>query len=133
MSKLTEMICPDVSFEESGYSTNDEDYWSARSLYAQAELEEAKPYPFPLKHFDFSSSVWPNVERLTDMAYHFRRALKADLSIPIIVGPLGNVLDGYHRILKAVVMEEKVMAYRLKELPASNIHPHPDSEVEEEK
>ena len=126
MSKLMDQICPKCEFKESGFSSG-ESYWSAQSLYDQAEKEGARAYVFPLKHFDFSVSVWGQTERLTDLAYHFRRVLESDLSIPIIVGPLGNVLDGYHRIIKAVVTGEKVMAYRLIEMSEENVDPEGDS------
>ena len=124
--EILESIAPLVPFEESGFSFNDEHYYSARSLYDQAKKEKAKPYFFQLDSLDFSQKVFRETERLTDLAYHFRRAMEADCSIPIIVGPLGNVLDGYHRILKSVITGEKVSAYRLRNLPQANIHTNKD-------
>jgi len=128
---IRDRVAPLISFEESGYFSKDtENYWSAKSLYEQAKKEKARAYKFPLEHFDFTIKVYEHTERLTDLAYHFRRIMNADCSIPIIVSPLGDVLDGYHRILKAVVTRETVYAYRLKEMPPANIHPNPDKEEE---
>jgi hypothetical protein len=129
--EIINTVAPLVSFEESGYSCLDGTlYYSARSLYDQAEKEKCRPYKLKLRDFDFGTNVWRmNGVRIADYAHHARRALNADLDIPIIVGPLGSILDGYHRILGALLAgRDHVLAYRLKELPEANIHPDPDQE-----
>jgi len=105
------------SFEESGYCCGD-DHYSAPSMYAQAELEGCRAYKFPLAYFDFTNCPWSHTERVADMVYHMRRAMNSDTSIPIIISPVGTIIDGYHRVVKAVLDgDEYVLAYRLKELP----------------
>lgn len=37
------------------------------------------------------------------MAPHIQRALRADLSYPVILGPSGDLLDGSHRILRCLI------------------------------
>ena len=120
-------IAPLVPFEESGYISGD-DYYSARSLYDQAKKEKARKYKLKIRDIDFSDMVWRTEQvRIGDYAYHARRALNADLEIPIIVGPMGGIMDGYHRVLGALLDgREFVWVMRLKVLPKPNIHPDPD-------
>jgi len=127
--KLLDLIAPPVIFEESGYGSDD-NYYSARSLYAQAAKEKCRPRKLMLRDVDFSQEVWRmNDVRIADYAYNARRALEADLSIPIIVSPIGGIMDGFHRILGALLKgEDHVMQYRLNDLPEPNIHPDPDVE-----
>jgi len=125
---LLDLVAPLTPFEESGCVCKGEDYYSARSLYDQAAKEKAKPYKIRVRDVDFCVNGWrTNDVRLADYAYHARRAMAVDLSIPIIVGPLGGIMDGYHRLMRALLDgEEYVLAVRLKELPEATKDPDPD-------
>lgn len=110
-------VLPPLSFEDSGYAA-DNDRWSAKLLYECATKQGCRPFRFDLVNFDYTNCPYQKTHRVTDMAYHMKRAMNSDLAIPIIIGPLGNVMDGFHRILKATISGKTfVMAYRLKELP----------------
>ncbi len=51
-------------------------------------------------------------------ADHCRRTLDADLVHPIILGPTGDVVDGMHRIVRAVLDgRTTIAAVRLDEMP----------------
>lgn len=53
------------------------------------------------------------------IAAHMKLVDAADLAYPIILCPQGRVMDGMHRIVKALVAgADSVRAYRLPELPA---------------
>ncbi len=52
------------------------------------------------------------------IAEHARMIEEADLTYPIIIDPDGRVLDGMHRVCKALNQGvETILAYRLSELP----------------
>lgn len=52
---------------------------------------------------------------------HVVRVINADLSYPIIISPMGSILDGVHRLMKAVILDKKtIMAIRLHSLPPSD-------------
>ena len=127
-AEVINTIAPLISFEESGFSCDGGDYYSAESLYARAAKEKAKSYKLMLRDIDFSVHVWrADGVRLADYAYHARRALNTDLEYPIIVGPLGGIMDGFHRVLGALLDgREYVMAKRLKELPEPGVDPDKD-------
>ena len=114
---LVEIIAPAVGFGESFYEAGGK-RWPAELLYKQADLEGAEPYRLKLRDIDFGAEPWGEDNRLGCHCYHMRRAVNADLGIPVLVGPLGGIMDGYHRIMRALVEGRSyVMAIRLKELP----------------
>lgn len=53
------------------------------------------------------------------IAQHIKLMQEADLAYPIIVDPDGRLMDGMHRVVKALVEgRDSIEAYRLKTLPA---------------
>lgn len=55
---------------------------------------------------------------LREMVMHINAVLKADLSYPIILDEDGEILDGRHRIMKAIIEgKETVLARRFEENP----------------
>ena len=76
-------------------------------LSAIRELDE--PY------WDGSRDDPPTCRAIVD---HMRLVLAADLSCPVIVCPEGRVMDGMHRVAKALLQgRDHVEAYRLPALP----------------
>lgn len=64
--------------------------------------------------FDGSTAA-PTVRAVVD---HARLMLGADLSFPVILGPDGRVMDGMHRIARAMLEgRAKVSAVRFEALP----------------
>jgi hypothetical protein len=63
------------------------------------------------------SDIWGRRPTCRAVFDHCRRMLDADLSFPIILGPGGDVLDGIHRIGKAMMQgRATVRAVRLAQL-----------------
>lgn len=73
------------------------------------------------------SDVWgvrPTCRAVID---HCRRILDADMSYPVILGPGGIVLDGVHRIAKAMMRgDATVRAVRIEILPPPDEQISPD-------
>jgi hypothetical protein len=64
--------------------------------------------------FDASTGA-PTVRAVVE---HARRMLAADLSFPVILGPDGRVMDGMHRIARAILEgKTEVTAVRFPALP----------------
>jgi hypothetical protein len=63
-----------------------------------------------------------------DMVGHFRLMLEADPSYPIIIDPDGGVMDGMHRVARALAEgRESVPARRLRALPPPDFRDcHPE-------
>jgi hypothetical protein len=71
----------------------------------------------PLDHLN----VYHNYEKLTlrEMVMHIKAVNNADLSKPIILDEDGEIMDGRHRIMKAMLTgEETVKAVRFDENPS---------------
>lgn len=53
------------------------------------------------------------------IAEHIRLINETDLAYPIIICPVGRVMDGMHRVVKALVEGKgQIQAYRLPQLPS---------------
>jgi len=104
-------------FERSGYEASGGDYWKAETLYAAAKEQKCKPYYIPIDHIDFSGRPF-SFKNMYGFIYHVQRVYDTDLHYPVLVGPVGSIMDGGHRVAKAVIMGKKaIRAVRLKELP----------------
>jgi len=74
----------------------------------------------PLKHLNIDYAY--TKASLRDMAMHLNAVNAADLTYPIILNADGAVLDGRHRIIKALMLKEKtIKAVRFE------VDPAPDS------
>ena len=76
----------------------------------------------PLDDIEEIDSVYWFDERhpptVREVALHLRLTQEVDLSHPIILGPDGRVMDGMHRVVRAMLEERPtIAAVRLPELP----------------
>jgi hypothetical protein len=63
----------------------------------------------------FDERERPTVRKIAE---HVRRVQEADLSYPVILGPGNRVMDGMHRVARALLEGRTgIRARRLKELP----------------
>ena len=89
--------------------------WSVPRLF---ELARHLPVmSVPLNHL----SLYYTYEKLTlrEMVMHMQAVNAADLSRPIILDEDGELMDGRHRLMKAMLLgEEKVLAVRFDENPS---------------
>lgn len=115
--------------------TTNRDGW--RRSYRVADLwQHAKGLPVKemdpkdIPEFDWlmnspANKIWFSREevmrgepfRMCDVVAHARRVLEADLSYPILLNPLGGVMDGCHRIMKAHITGQKVLVQQFTEWP----------------
>ena len=65
----------------------------------------------------FSDDLWPPTVRL--IIEHVQLIQEVDISYPIILGPGGRVMDGMHRVARAMLDgRSTISAVRLDDLPA---------------
>lgn len=93
--------------------------WSVARLF---ELSRALPVmDVPLDHL----CVYYIYEKLTlrEMVMHMKAVNEADLSMPIILDEDGELMDGRHRLMKAMLTGEKtIKAVRFDENPLACQH-----------
>ncbi len=93
--------------------------WSVARLI---ELSRDLPVmEIPLNHLNVYYK-YDNL-RLRDMVTHIEAVLNADLNFPIILDEDGELMDGRHRIMKAMLNGEKtIKAVRFDVNPSECVH-----------
>lgn len=89
-------------------------HWSVARLVSLSK--DLEVMDIPLKHFN----IWHNYKEMTlrEMAGHVKSANEADLSFPIILDEDGDIMDGRHRLIKALVEgKETIKAVRFDKNP----------------
>lgn len=80
--------------------------------------KEYEVFDLDLNSIDLSAKPWEFTDRVADLAYHFLRVQNADLSYPIILDEYGYICDGWHRLMKALITNQKtIKAIRLLAMP----------------
>ena|SRR4030065_475523 len=90
-------------------------YWSVPRLF---ELSKNLPVmDIPLDHLN----IYYTYSKLTlrEMVMHIKAIDEADLSFPIILDEDGDIMDGRHRIMKAMLIGDKtIKAVRFENNPS---------------
>ena len=76
--------------------------WSVSRLIALSVEQELPVYDAPLAFMDLSDSLWDESTPV-ELAGHFTAVRDADLSKPIILASTGWLMDGRHRLVKALM------------------------------
>lgn len=90
--------------------------WKVARLIALAEGLE--PFDIPVKHLNICGLYPKEIETTKDFVYHVEKVLEADLDYPIILDDEGYVMDGRHRVIKALLgKKETIKAVRFEVTP----------------
>lgn len=87
---------------DSSYRDNEGYTWSALTL-----IEASKNLPafdLPLAGINLDICAWGGTETMYGFIYHAKRIVNTDLKYPIIINDKGRIVDGYHRIAKAIIL-----------------------------
>ena len=106
-------------FNDNGYRWGKE-FWKASTLARAVKEQGCEKYKHEIALLDRTRGYWAHnsIEDIAGQAEHMARCMDAELKYPIIFGPDGNMMDGSHRIVKAVALGKKwIWAVRLKKLP----------------
>lgn len=115
--RMTSSTDKEYGFKDSVYSIENFRY-KASSLYKAADAQQCPVESYDLRRHNCAEIRWSEMMDVSDMVHHVRRVLVADLSKPILLGPRGECLDGYHRIVKALACGiEEITCRRLKKMP----------------
>lgn len=85
------------------------------------EARELTPFWLPLRHMTFDYPM--GGPYVLDFVSHMRAVLSADLSKPIILSPEGFLIDGKHRVARAIHEgATHILAVRFDTEPESRRH-----------
>lgn len=100
MSKFPVVQIDGCAVHENTYSSAGK-VWAVTNLIARAKNLE--PFDLPLAAIYLGTEVWSATGSAYGMAFHMRRALDVDTSYPIILCEEGFIMDGWHRVLRALI------------------------------
>lgn len=110
-SKFKPLAHPDSGFESEG------EFWHAKTLIKASKDQGCKPFLLQLNSRDLSFYPWHDLNYI-HVAERINRVNAANTSFPIILSPAGGILDGTHRLLKALCSgKTELLAVRLKQMP----------------
>lgn len=106
------------------YATLGKHKWRCTRLY-----ELTKNFPvmeIPLDHINIYRSLVSDNVKLREFVFHMKAVMDADLTKPIILDEDGDLMDGAHRICKALYLKRKtIKAVRF------DVNPEPDEIAKE--
>ena len=111
----------------SGKCFSGNSFWYEHTLWEYCRLEKYEPFEVPIAAIKLDTMPW-QLSNLEDIAYHFHKVSEADMKYPIILDDWGNIIDGYHRLVKSILDGKKtIMVVRMTTMPS------PDGKEEDEK
>lgn len=118
MGKTTEKSLLGEIYEMNGKT------WNITTLVFTSR--NLKPFSVPIKLIDRSYEPF-EIKTMADYIHHHKRVEAADLGRPIILSETGVMMDGRHRLAKAILLGRKtIKAVQFEE------DPEPDVVEEEE-
>ena len=96
--------------------SSDGKVWIVTNLIARAK--DLEPFDLPLAAIYSGTEVWTPVGSAYGIAHHVRRALDVNTEYPIILCQQGFIMDGWHRVLRALIDgKTTIKAVRFVETP----------------
>lgn len=115
MSKFPVVHVEGCAAHENTYSQNGK-VWTVTNLIARAK--DLEPFDLPLAAIYLGAEVWAAESSPYGMAHHMRRALDVDTSFPVILSEEGFIMDGWHRVLRALIdSKATIKAVRFTKTP----------------
>ena len=109
-----EVFIGDFNYEKNKYCNNGYK-WNATTLVKAAV--DCVVYDLPLYSIDFGVQPW-SLDNMMDFAEHAKRVWECEMQYPIIIDRHGYIIDGWHRVIKAVLLKHKTIpAKRLTKMP----------------
>lgn len=117
MNKIPKIHIDDFIAEEGGWSIGGK-HWDSTTLYTAAK--DLPTFDLPLIGIATDFLPWV-LNNFSDVIYHLKRIENVKLEHPIILDTNGIVIDGWHRIAKAVLKgDTTIKATRLKQMPLAD-------------
>ncbi len=99
------VVIPELVKTDIQYSNIGNHNWSVSRLFELTK--DFLVMDIPLRHLNIYSVY--NKLTLREMVMHCKAILNADLSYPIILDHDGDILDGRHRIMRALLEEKETI------------------------
>lgn len=98
------------------YVATDGSVWTVTRLIEHAK--ELPTFEIPLAGIHIGESIFAESRTARAIAVHVKRVNDTDLKHPILLDPDGFIMDGWHRVVKALVLgKETIKAKRFIDMP----------------
>jgi hypothetical protein len=112
-----------IGVKDSNFRWNDNSGWKAETLIQYAKEQKLEPFKLYFSNIDIGFPPF-KINDLYDFISHCQRVNNCDLKYPVIMGESGAILDGWHRIAKAILMGKKyIYAVRFIINPEMDLEP----------
>ena len=100
--KLPIVELPEFDIKENGFEDCDGSYWSTATLFTHSK--DLPVWDCPVASLRTDGFMWGDWARSPGgLEYHAKRMMDADVTKPIILDEGGVVMDGGHRIARALI------------------------------
>ena len=108
------------NFSSLGRFTDGNQVWKVTSLIYYVKKQKLEVFDLPLCGINLATRVWESGDlKIKDFAKHWKRAAETDLDYPVILDDDGFIMDGWHRVAKALFLGlSTIKAVRFDETPA---------------
>ena len=115
MSAYPVVKLPQSGMEENAFTSGDKVWYVANLIHLTKNLPQ---FDLPLAALDSDVSVWSPIASAYSLAKQMRRVLDLDPQYPVILDEGGFIMDGWHRIARALIEgKETVRAVRFDKTP----------------
>jgi hypothetical protein len=92
-------------FSGLGTFTDNKKVWRITSLIHHVKEQNLEVFDLPLCGINLATTVWSSGDlKIIDFAKHWKRADEVSLDDPIILDEDGFIMDGWHRVAKALFL-----------------------------
>lgn len=118
MTKYKPVKIPSLDPGDNKFTDENKNVWRVTTLIHKSK--DLEPFEIPLSGMDLRQRVFEDVEPTAIMiAKHMKRANETNLDYPIILDEDGVIMDGWHRVIKALILElPTIKAVRFDQTPA---------------
>lgn len=96
--------------------SDDGKVWGVTKLIEYAK--DLEVFEIPLRALYIGQPIWSPITGPLSLASHMKQVMAADLSYPIILNEEGFIMDGWHRIAKALFEDRPtIKAVRFEKNP----------------
>ncbi|MCK4454697.1 hypothetical protein KAU51_05145 [Candidatus Parcubacteria bacterium] len=101
------------------FTDSDNYVWKVSSLIHHVKEQKLEVFDLPLCGINLSTSVWEESDlKIKDFAKHLKRTMETNLDYPIILDDDGFIMDGWHRVAKALFLgHSTIKAVRFDKTP----------------
>lgn len=109
----------ETDFDGLGTFVDNGKVWEITSLIYHVKKQNLEVFDLPLCGINLATTVWEEGDlKIKEFAKHLKRTMETNLDNPIILDDDGFIMDGWHRVAKALFLgHSTIKAVRFDKTP----------------